>query len=116
MSTMVSSPAPSPTPTPPLNQLVSSSPHHHNSQSVSTKAGAILASAKSTLSEQSSRLALKHNTDLDLLDDLRMYLKNRCSIERDYCQAMIKLNQTYSKKSSPLLTYITSEDEVSEVK
>ena len=116
MSTMVySSPAPSPTPTPPLNQMVSSSPHH-NSQSLSTKAGALLASAKSTLSEQSTRIALKHNTDLDLLDDLRLYLKNRCSIERDYSQAMVKLNQTYSKKTSPLLSYAYGEDEISEVK
>lgn len=76
----------------------------------------MVSAAKALLSEQSARLALKHSTDLDLLDDLRLYLKTRCSIEQTYAQALCKLNSTHSKRSSPLLAYCVAEDEVSEVK
>ena len=109
----VNSPAPSPSPTPPPAQ--SASPHHHPLQH-STKSGALVSVAKSILTEQSSRLALKHNTDLDLLDDLRLYLKTRCSIERDYALSLTKLNSSHSKRSSSLLTFVAAEDDISDIK
>ena len=107
------SPVPSPSPTPPLVQ--SSSPAHHTLHH-STKPGALVAAAKSTLSEQSARLALKNTTDLDLLDDLRLYLKTRCSIEQNYAQALVKLNSAHSKRSSSLLTFAAAEDDISDIK
>ena len=114
------SPGPSPSPTPPPGQS-SPIPGNHGAHSSSTlhhstKSGALVSSAKSTLSEQSSRISLKHSTDLDLLDDLRMYMKTRCSIERDYAQALTKLNGSHSKRSSQLLTYVSAEDEISDIK
>ncbi|XP_075676015.1 F-BAR and double SH3 domains protein 2-like isoform X2 [Dermatophagoides pteronyssinus] len=111
MSAISSSPSPSPTPPPPPPQ--SSSPSHHQH---STKPGALVSSAKSLLSEQSTRLLLKHTTDLDLLDDLRNYLKNRCALERDYAQSLAKLNTSYAKRTSTFLTFVTNEDENSDIK
>ena len=87
----------------------SSSPSHH--QQYSTKPGALVSAAKSLLSEQSTRLSLKHTTDIDLLDDLRNYLKNRCALERDYAQSLAKLNTSYSKRSSTFLTFVSNEDD-----
>lgn len=118
----LASPSPSPSPTPPLAAHQSSGggggakdPPGPPAQP-STKPGALVSAAKSLLSEQSARLALKHTTDLDLLDDLRLYLKNRCNLERDYTQSLVKLNATHSKRSSTLLTYMCAEDETANVK
>jgi len=108
----VASPQPSLSPTPPPAHSVS--PHHSTQHS--TKPGALVSVAKSLLSEQNSRLALKHNTDLDLLDDLRMYLKTRSSIEKDYAQALAKLSGNTSKRSSSLLAFAAAEDEISDIK
>jgi len=58
----------------------------------------ILSSAKSTLSEQQGRLSNKHSIDLDLIDDLRAFIKTKCSIEKDYSQSLIKLANSQSKK------------------
>lgn len=132
MATSSSSPAPSPSPTPPPNlqgsgggsQGPSSSPAHHGTSSSSssahqhhsTKAGALVSAAKSTLAEQSARLALKHNTDTELLDDLRLYLKTRCTIEQNYATSLAKLNSAHSKRSSSLLSFCAAEDEISDVK
>ncbi|KAH9511908.1 F-BAR and double SH3 domains protein 2 [Dermatophagoides farinae] len=117
MSVISSSPSPSPTPPPapaPAPPPQSSSPSHH--QQYSTKPGALVSAAKSLLSEQSTRLSLKHTTDIDLLDDLRNYLKNRCALERDYAQSLAKLNTSYSKRSSTFLTFVSNEDDNSDIK
>lgn len=75
-----------------------------------------MSAAKSTLAEQSARLALKHNTDTELLDDLRLYLKTRCTIEQNYATSLAKLNSAHSKRSSSLLSFCAAEDEISDVK
>lgn len=105
----MATPSPSPSPTPAGSAVgASPSPSHQPS----TKAGALVSAAKTLLSEQSARLSLKHNTDLDLLDDLRVYLKTRCSIERDYAQALSKLAASgHSKRTNQLLSYVATVDE-----
>src|SRR5699024_9988195 len=111
MSMSVVTPSPSPSPTPPLQPQ---SPHQH--QAHSTKAGALVSAAKSIVSEQHSRISLKHTTDLELLDELRVYFKTRCTIERDYAQAMVKLNNSHTKRASQFLSFVAAEDETSDVK
>jgi hypothetical protein len=66
--------------------------------SVSGKSGTLLSQAKPILNEQHNRLANKHLLDLDLIDDLRTFIKSKCSIEKDYSQSLIKLANSQSKK------------------
>uniref|UniRef100_A0A668V1J6 Uncharacterized protein n=1 Tax=Oreochromis aureus TaxID=47969 RepID=A0A668V1J6_OREAU len=51
--------------------------------------------------EQMSRLQIKHQTECDLLEDLRTFSQKRAAIERDYAQALQKLANQYLKREWP---------------
>lgn len=56
---------------------------------------------KHTQAEQLSRLNVKHQTDCDLLEDLRTYSQKKAVIEKDYAQALQKLASQYLKRDWP---------------
>uniref|UniRef100_A0A671VME5 F-BAR domain-containing protein n=1 Tax=Sparus aurata TaxID=8175 RepID=A0A671VME5_SPAAU len=56
---------------------------------------------KHTHAEQLSRLHIKHQTECELLDDLRTFSQKRAAVERDYAQALQKLASQYLKKEWP---------------
>ncbi|KAI4792146.1 hypothetical protein KUCAC02_033580 [Chaenocephalus aceratus] len=56
---------------------------------------------KHTHAEQMSRLQIKHQTECDLLEDLRTFSQKRSAVERDYAQALQKLANQYLKKEWP---------------
>ncbi|KAI4892658.1 hypothetical protein NFI96_022795, partial [Prochilodus magdalenae] len=56
---------------------------------------------KHTHAEQLSRLQVKHQTDCDLLEDLRTYSQKKAVIEKDYAQALQKLASQYLKRDWP---------------
>lgn len=51
---------------------------------------------KKLFAEQHQRLWLKHHQDLDLIDDIRSYVKARLSIEREYSAALTKLAKQHA--------------------
>ncbi|XP_058268282.1 F-BAR and double SH3 domains protein 2 [Hemibagrus wyckioides] len=51
--------------------------------------------------EQLSKLNVKHQTDCDLLEDLRTYSQKKAVIEKDYAQALQKLASQYLKREWP---------------
>lgn len=51
--------------------------------------------------EQLSRLHVKHQTECDLLEDLRTFSQKKAAVERDYAQALQKLANQYLKKEWP---------------
>lgn len=62
------------------------------------KSGQLQTHCKPVLAEQHQRLAAKNNFDLDLIDDLRTFIKVKCNIEKDYAQALSKLITHHQKK------------------
>ncbi|KAK9536937.1 hypothetical protein VZT92_006682 [Zoarces viviparus] len=56
---------------------------------------------KHTHAEQTSRLQVKHQTECDLLEDLRTFSQKRAAVERDYAQALQKLANQYLKREWP---------------
>ncbi|XP_041657938.1 F-BAR and double SH3 domains protein 2-like [Cheilinus undulatus] len=56
---------------------------------------------KHTHAEQMNRLHIKHQTECDLLEDLRTYSQKRAAVERDYAQALQKLANQYLKREWP---------------
>nr|XP_040036623.1 F-BAR and double SH3 domains protein 2-like [Gasterosteus aculeatus aculeatus] len=56
---------------------------------------------KHTHAEQMSRLQIKHQTECDLLEDLRTFSQKRAAVERDYAQAIQKLANQYLKREWP---------------
>ncbi|XP_020319861.1 F-BAR and double SH3 domains protein 2 isoform X1 [Oncorhynchus kisutch] len=56
---------------------------------------------KQTHAEQISRLHIKHQTECDLLEDLRTFSQKKAAIERDYAQALQKLSNQYLKREWP---------------
>ncbi|XP_068456826.1 F-BAR and double SH3 domains protein 2-like [Clinocottus analis] len=56
---------------------------------------------KHTHAEQMSRLQVKHQTECDLLEDLRTFSQKRAAVERDYAQALQKLANQYLKREWP---------------
>ncbi|CDQ58372.1 F-BAR and double SH3 domains protein 2 isoform X1 [Oncorhynchus mykiss] len=56
---------------------------------------------KHTHAEQISRLHIKHQTECDLLEDLRTFSQKKAAIERDYAQALQKLSNQYLKREWP---------------
>ncbi|XP_061104982.1 F-BAR and double SH3 domains protein 2 isoform X1 [Conger conger] len=56
---------------------------------------------KNTHAEQMAKLSMKHQTECDLLEDLRTYSQKKSAIERDYAQALQKLASHYLKREWP---------------
>ncbi|CAF91179.1 unnamed protein product, partial [Tetraodon nigroviridis] len=56
---------------------------------------------KHTHAEQMNRLHIKHQTECDLLEDLRTFSLKRAAVERDYAQALQKLANQYLKREWP---------------
>ncbi|KAM9846718.1 F-BAR and double SH3 domains protein 2-like [Aulostomus maculatus] len=56
---------------------------------------------KHTHAEQMSRLHVKHQTECDLLEDLRSFSQKRAAVEREYAQALQKLANQYLKRDWP---------------
>ncbi|XP_038146309.1 F-BAR and double SH3 domains protein 2-like isoform X2 [Cyprinodon tularosa] len=51
-----------------------------------------------TQAEQINQLQMKHQTECDLLDDMRTFSQKRAAIEKDYAQALQKLANQYLKR------------------
>ncbi|XP_056140510.1 F-BAR and double SH3 domains protein 2-like [Lampris incognitus] len=51
--------------------------------------------------EQMSRLHIKHQTECDLLEDLRTFSQKKAAVERDYAHALQKLANQYLKRDWP---------------
>lgn len=62
------------------------------------KSSQLVSQIKPILTDQNHRLSSKHHTDIDLIDDLRTFIKVKCNIERDYATALIKLINSHQKK------------------
>uniref|UniRef100_A0A671XYX2 F-BAR and double SH3 domains protein 2 n=1 Tax=Sparus aurata TaxID=8175 RepID=A0A671XYX2_SPAAU len=56
---------------------------------------------KNTHTEQMTRLHFKHQTECDLLEDMRSYSLKKGQLERDYAQALQKLASSYLKRDWP---------------
>lgn len=56
---------------------------------------------RNTHIDQISRLHLKHQTECDLLEDMRTYSQKKATLERDYAQALQKLASQYLKRDWP---------------
>uniref|UniRef100_A0A8C5HCZ0 F-BAR and double SH3 domains protein 2 n=1 Tax=Gouania willdenowi TaxID=441366 RepID=A0A8C5HCZ0_GOUWI len=56
---------------------------------------------KNTHLEQMTRLHFKHQTECDLLEDMRSYSLKKGQLERDYAQALQKLASQYLKRDWP---------------
>ncbi|XP_038833289.1 F-BAR and double SH3 domains protein 2-like [Salvelinus namaycush] len=56
---------------------------------------------KHTHTEQMSRLHIKHQTECDLLEDLKTFSQKKAAVERDYAQALHKLANQYLKREWP---------------
>ncbi|XP_069574907.1 F-BAR and double SH3 domains protein 2-like [Brachyistius frenatus] len=56
---------------------------------------------KHTHAEQMNRLQIKHQTEIDLLEDLRTFSQKRAAVERDYAQGLQKLANQYLKRDWP---------------
>uniref|UniRef100_A0A6G1S7M9 FCH and double SH3 domains protein 2 n=2 Tax=Aceria tosichella TaxID=561515 RepID=A0A6G1S7M9_9ACAR len=63
---------------------------------VSAKSSPLTNEFKRLLCDQHQRLSVKHQQDLDLIDDIRSYVKARLSIEKDYTNALQKLAKHHS--------------------
>ncbi|XP_058243398.1 F-BAR and double SH3 domains protein 2-like isoform X1 [Hemibagrus wyckioides] len=56
---------------------------------------------KTTHTEQLTRLHYKHQTECDLLEDMRTYSQKKATLEREYAQALQKLANQYLKRDWP---------------
>lgn len=79
----------------------SESQNSNSSPRANYKSGSLSALAKSILSEQQQRLSVKHNADLDLIEDLRAFVKTRCHIETNYNQQLAKLSASHLTRKYP---------------
>ncbi|KAJ7393081.1 F-BAR and double SH3 domains protein 2 [Desmophyllum pertusum] len=58
----------------------------------------ILQLLRAIQTEQLSKLQQKYQLEQDLLEDVRTYTKQRSTIEREYAQALQKLNSQFLQK------------------
>ena len=78
----------------------------------SSKSHPLACECKKLLAEQHQRLWTKHQQDLDLIDDMRAYVKARLSIERDYTSALGKLSKQHSSQISKKFVLLNQMDPV----
>lgn len=76
----------------------------------STKSYPLANEYKKLLNEQYQRLWLKHQQDLDLIDDIRSYVKARLSIEKDYTSAINKLAKQHLNHVNKKFTLLNQRD------
>jgi hypothetical protein len=57
-----------------------------------------LTALKTTQSDQLTRLQAKNQVELDLLDDIRNFAKQRSNIEKECAQSMLRLTAQYLQK------------------
>jgi hypothetical protein len=88
----------------------SESQNSNSSPRAAHKGGGIGSTVKSLLAEQQQRLSVKHNADLELIDDLRSFVKSRCHIETQYGQQLTKLSASHLQKKYPQLSLETQSD------
>lgn len=69
----------------------------------------MISSCKSLLNDQQHRIQAKHAAELELIDDLRAFLKAKADIERKYGESLVKLCS--SRASSSFKKYPTFADE-----
>ena len=48
--------------------------------------------------EQTSKLQAKNQQELDLLDDIRNFMKQKAAIEKHYAEGLLKLSSVYGTK------------------
>ena len=48
--------------------------------------------------EQTSKLQAKNQQELDLLDDIRNFMKQKAAIEKHYADGLLKLSSVYGTK------------------
>ncbi|KAL9973934.1 hypothetical protein ACROYT_G020455 [Oculina patagonica] len=70
----------------------------------------ILQLLRAIQAEQLSKLQQKHQLEQDLLEDVRTYTKQRSTIEREYAQALQKLNSQFLQKKELSAEEITGEN------
>lgn len=78
----------------------------------SSKLQPLASEYKKLFNEQHHRLWTKHQQDLDLIDDIRSYVKARLSIERDYTSALSKLAKQHSSHIAKKFTLLNQCDPV----
>lgn len=79
----------------------SESQNSNSSPRAGHKSGGLGSTVKSLLAEQQQRLSVKHCADLELIDDLRSFVKTRCHIESQYGQQLAKLSASHLQKKYP---------------
>lgn len=79
-----------------MNTPLSTPVRHAKLGISSSKSSPLTNEYKKLLGEQYQRLWTKHQQDLDLIDDIRSYVKARLSIERDYTSAINKLGKQHA--------------------
>ncbi|KAJ8297403.1 hypothetical protein KUTeg_023934 [Tegillarca granosa] len=65
---------------------------------------------KNLHNEQVSKLQTKHQQELDLLEDIRTYCRQRSLLEKEYGQSLLKLTTTLLKRDFPATPDLSSED------
>lgn len=58
----------------------------------------LVTGVKTTLAEQTAKLQSKHESEQDLLEDIRNYAKQRASVEKDYAQSVLKITSQLLSK------------------
>ena len=61
--------------------------------------------------DQFSKLQAKNQQELDLLDDIRNFMKQRAAIEKHYAEGLVKLSSVYGTKKIANLEDIRDENE-----
>ena len=61
--------------------------------------------------EQFSKLQAKNQQELDLLDDIRNFMKQKAAIEKHYAEGLVKLSSVYGTKKIANIEDVRSEGE-----
>ncbi|GAB6022818.1 hypothetical protein CHUAL_006916 [Chamberlinius hualienensis] len=76
----------------------------------SPKKGKLAASLRSVHLEQISKLNSKHQHETDLLEDIRLFAKQRAAIEKSYGESLLKLSTMLLQRKIPTVNEIVSDD------
>ena len=77
-------------------------------KSIPPRNGNIVKFLKTHHQEQLDKLVLKNQIEIGIVEDIRNFVKQKCSLEKSYAEGLLKLSKNFQNKKIPNIPDVAS--------
>ena len=77
-------------------------------KSIPPRNGNIVKFLKNHHQEQLDKLVLKNQIEIGIVEDIRNFVKQKCSLEKSYAEGLLKLSKNFQNKKIPNIPDVAS--------